>query len=71
VDSCGLPRSDRERLVSAVRQNHLWCYDIIGSAAAKGHAGFSEYWGGGAMQRAERTHQWYLDNADRLRDALL
>jgi hypothetical protein len=71
VDSCGVPRADRERLVEAVRQNHEWCYDIIGTAAANGHAGFSQYCATGAMERAERTHRWYLDNGDLLRDALL
>ena len=71
VDSCGVTRADRDRLVEAVRQNHEWCYDIIGTAAANGHAGFSQYCATGAMERAERTHQWYLDNEDLLRGALL
>jgi hypothetical protein len=71
VDSYGLDDDDRERLVAAVRDNHEWSYDIVGTAAEHGHAGFSEYWSGGARERAERTRQWYLDNADLLRRALL
>jgi hypothetical protein len=70
VDSYGLPESDREGLVTAVRLNHEWCYDIIGTAAADGHAGFSEYCAGGAMERAGATRQWYLDAAELLREAL-
>jgi hypothetical protein len=35
-----------------------------------GHAGFFEYWAGGAMERAERTNRWYLDNAHLLQEAL-
>jgi Ser/Thr protein kinase RdoA (MazF antagonist) len=70
VDSYGLADADRERLVPAIRQNHEWSYDIVGSAAANGHTAFSEYWTGGAMARAQHTREWYLDNADLLRDAL-
>jgi Phosphotransferase enzyme family len=71
VDSYGLTDADRADLVAAIRQNHEWCYDIVGTAAANGHAGFSDYWGGGARERAERTAQWYLANEHRLRAALL
>jgi Ser/Thr protein kinase RdoA (MazF antagonist) len=70
VDSYGLGEVDRERLVTAVRLNHEWSYDILGTAAANGHAGFTEYLDGGARERAERTRQWYLETADVLRDAL-
>ena len=70
VDSYGLSEVDRERLVSAVLQNHDWCYDVVGTAAADGHTGFSDYWSSGAMERAERTRQWYVSNADLLRAAL-
>ena len=71
ADSYGLDARNRRRLVSAVLHNHLWCYDIVGTAAANGHTGFSEYWAGGAGERAERTRRWYLDNVDLLRRALL
>ena len=71
VDSYGVTDTDRDRMVSAVLQNHEWCYDVVGTAAASGHAGFSHYWAGGAMERAESTRQWYLDNHARLRAALL
>jgi serine/threonine protein kinase len=71
VDSYGLADSDRVRLVSAVLQNHEWSYDIVGIAAANGHAAFSDYWASGAMDRANTTRQWYLDNADALREVLL
>jgi hypothetical protein len=71
VDCYGVTDADRDRLVTAVRLNHDWCYDIVGTAAARGHTGFSEYLSGGALERAERTRQWYLDEGDRLRAVLL
>jgi hypothetical protein len=43
---------------------------IIDRAAADGHTGFSEYWLGGARDRAERTRQWYVDTTDALQEAL-
>jgi hypothetical protein len=70
ADSYGLAGTDRERLVTAVRANHEWCYAIVGTAAANGHAGFAEYCATGAMERAERTREWYLSNGDVLRRAL-
>ncbi|MCW2507472.1 MAG: aminoglycoside phosphotransferase [Modestobacter sp.] len=70
VDSYGLPDADRDDLVTAVRHNHEWSYDIVGTAAANGHAGFSDYLDGGARERAERVREWYLETADVLRDAL-
>ena len=71
VDCYGLAESDRVRLVPAVMQNHEWSYDSVGIAAANGHAAFSDYWTGGGMERAHTTRQWYLDNADVLREVLL
>lgn len=71
ADAYGLDRRDREALVPAILENHGWSYDMVATAAAHGHAGFSGYWAGGAMERAERTREWYIDNADLLRRALL
>jgi hypothetical protein len=71
ADSYGVAREDRPRLVEAIRQNHNWSYDLVGSAAAKGHAGFSDYCASGALDRAAQTYQWYLDNGDVLQSALL
>jgi hypothetical protein len=71
VDSYGLAREDRQRLVGAICQNHNWSYDLMGSAAANGHAGFSDYYASGALDRAAQTYQWYLENRDVLRSALL
>jgi hypothetical protein len=71
VDSYGLGPEDRQRLVDAVRQNHNWSYDLMSSAAANGHAGFSDYYASGALDRAAQTYQWYLDSGDLLRSALL
>ena len=70
VDSYGLNEDERDAVVPAVLENHLWCYDIVGTAAAHGHVGFAEYWAGGAMDRAEKTHQWYRENFQLLRGAL-
>ncbi|SNR69198.1 phosphotransferase [Blastococcus mobilis] len=70
VDAYGPTDAEREALVDAIRRNHEWSYDIVGTAAAHGHAGFVDYWGGGARERAAGTYQWYLDNEELLRDAL-
>ena len=67
----GLPREDRLRLVEAIRHNHNRSYDLVSSAAADGHAGFAGYCATGALERAARTHQWYLDNVHVLRSAVL
>ena len=69
VDTYGLDAAGRDQLLSAVRHNHEWSYEIIDTAAANGHAAFAEYWAG-ARGRADRTRRWYLDSADVLRDAL-
>jgi hypothetical protein len=71
VDSYGLAHRDRQRLVEAIRQNHNRSYDLVGSAAANGHAGFSDYCASGALERAAQTYQWYLDNDHVLCSALL
>jgi len=70
VDSYGLTEADRVRLVTAVQQNHEWCYDVMGTAAAHGHAGFSEYLDGGARDRADRVRTWYVEAAGLLAEAL-
>ena len=70
ADAYGLTGADRDQLVAAVLANHDWSYDIISTAAAEGHAAFSDYWAQGAMARARETRQWYLENSDRLRRAL-
>jgi hypothetical protein len=70
VDAYGPSGAEREGIVDAVRCNHEWSYDIVGTAAAHGHAGFADYWGSGARERAARTYEWYLDNDELLRDAL-
>jgi Ser/Thr protein kinase RdoA (MazF antagonist) len=71
VDSYGLAREDRHRLVEAIRQNHNRSYDLVSSAVANGHAGFADYCASGALVRAAQTHQWYLDNGHGLQNALL
>jgi hypothetical protein len=70
ADAYGLSDEDRARLVHAVLHNHDRSYDVVGTAAANGHAAFSDYWTSGAMVRARETRQWYLDNAELLREAL-
>jgi hypothetical protein len=71
VDSYRLSEADRIRFVSAVLQNHEWSYDIVGVAAAAGHAAFTDYWANGAMERAHATRQWYIDNAEALQEVVL
>jgi hypothetical protein len=70
VDSYGLTDADRATLVDAVRANHEWCYDVMGTAAANGHPGFSEYLDGGAGERAEQVREWYAEATDVLAAAL-
>ncbi len=70
VDSYRLPDPDRVRIVDAVAHNHTWCYDIVASSAAGGHAAFAEYWDAAQSDRADRSYQWYLENASRLQAAL-
>src|SRR3954447_13223469 len=70
ADSYGLTDRDREELVTAVRLNHEWSYAIVGTGAAQGHDGFTDYWVGGAMQRAADTGEWYVDTSHLLREAL-
>jgi hypothetical protein len=70
ADVYGLDDADRDRLVPAVLANHDWSYDVVGTAAANGHAAFSDYWTSGAMDRARETREWYLENAVLLREAL-
>jgi hypothetical protein len=70
VDSYGLSGADRALLVDAVLANHDWCYDVVGTAAANGHAAFSDYWSSGAMDRAHATRQWYVEDADVLQEAV-
>ncbi|MBM7808263.1 hypothetical protein JOD57_004100 [Geodermatophilus bullaregiensis] len=70
ADGYGLTDADRDRMAAAVLANHEWCYDVIGTAVANGHAAFSRYWTSGTMARAQETRQWYLDHADVLRAAL-
>jgi hypothetical protein len=71
VNNYGLPDAERKELITAVRLNHEWSYDIIATAAARGHDAFADYWGGGAMQRAADTHEWYVQKADLLREVLM
>ena len=71
ADSYGLSAPDRAHLVQAVLQNHDWSYDVIGTAAANGHAAFADYLATGAGERARDTRQWYLDNADVLHRAVV
>jgi Ser/Thr protein kinase RdoA (MazF antagonist) len=71
VDSYGLPEADRKALITAVRLNHEWSYDIVGTAAAHGHGGFADYWTGAAMQRAADTCAWYVENSGLLHETLV
>jgi Phosphotransferase enzyme family len=64
ADGYGLDDDERHEVVAAIRANHEWCYDVMGTAAANGHAGFSEYLVGGAGQRADRIREWYVESAD-------
>lgn len=70
VRAYGPTGADAASLVGAVRANHDWLYDIVGTAAVAGHPGYSEYWTAAAAARAERTHRWLSDNDGVLRAAL-
>jgi hypothetical protein len=70
ADGYGLDDDERHEVVPAIRANHEWCYDVMGRAAANGHAGFSEYLVGGAGKRADQIREWYAESADVLAAAL-
>jgi Ser/Thr protein kinase RdoA (MazF antagonist) len=69
VEACQLAEADRNQLVEAVRENHLWCYQTIQAGAEAGEAGYRAYWLE-TQPRADRTYMWYVDNADALRSAI-
>ena len=70
VDAYGLVGTDRALMVDAVIHNHDWLYDVVRQGAEHGNPGFAAYWWGSAAARAGRTRQWYLRNAQLLREVL-
>jgi len=70
VDAYGPTEVDRERMVSAVRHHHSWCYDIVRSSVDRGHTAFTKHWAGGGSARAERTEQFYRMSELLMRAAL-
>jgi hypothetical protein len=70
VDAYHLSQAERNRLIDAVRQNHLWSYRTIQVGAEAGEAGYQEYWLA-SQNRADRAYAWYVDNADALQLAIL
>jgi thiamine kinase-like enzyme len=70
VEAYRLSEPDRQRLVDAVRQNHLWCYRTIQAGAEAGENGYRDYWAA-TRSRADRTFDWYVHSADALHAAVL
>jgi len=70
LDAYQLSRTDRSRLLDAVRRNHRWSYQTIQAGAEAGEAGYREYWSA-TRDRAERAYAWYGDNAGAIHDAIL
>lgn len=60
---------DPERLVDAVRLNHLRMYRLIEEGGQAGNVGFAAYWQEAAV-RVDATTRWYAEQADRLVEAL-
>jgi len=70
VDSYGVNDADRPSVVEAVQQNYNWFRDLIQGKAAKGHAGFTEYWHAKIKEGAEDYSPWYKENQAALLAAL-
>ena len=70
ADAYGLTADERVRVVEAMPHAHDWCYDIVRTAVAGGHATFGGMWRGGGRMRAERTHGWLMSHAGEMRAAL-
>src|SRR4051794_37070674 len=70
VDACGLPRTERERVVDAAVHTHDWAYDIVRAALDRGHPSFHHHWREGGRLRADRTRRWIVANREAMRRAL-
>jgi len=70
ADAYGLTAEERTRVVDAMPRAHDWCYDIVRTAVAGGHAAFGALWRGGGRTQADRTNGWLASHADEMRAAL-
>ena len=70
ADAYGLDDEQRAEVVAAMVHAHDWCYDIVRTAVAGGHATFDAIWRGGGRVRAERTHRWLAAHTPEMRAAL-
>lgn len=71
ADSYGLEGEDRARLVEAAAVNHVWCMDYVRRGAEDGHRWFRQRWTGGEADLTDRTNQWFADQDEALRAAVL
>jgi hypothetical protein len=71
ADAYGLTEADRLRLVDAAAENHIWCMDYVRRGAETGHPWFHQRWTTGESELTDRTNQWFKDEAQALRQALL
>ncbi|MEV5963365.1 phosphotransferase [Kribbella sp. NPDC051952] len=71
ADAYGMTESDRLRLVDAAAENHVWCMDYVRRGAETGHPWFHQRWTTGESELTDRTNQWFKDEAQTLRQALL
>jgi phosphotransferase family enzyme len=70
VDSYGMRRRDRERVVDAMVHTHDWCYGVVRTAVAAGHEQFGRMWLAGGAARAVRTRRWIATHGPAMRAAL-
>ena len=70
VDSYGVDAADRQRLVTAVQENHLWFSRLIARYVETGHVAFTDYAQSDARMQAEEYRRWLADTAPAIRDAL-
>lgn len=70
ADAYRLPTAERERLVTAARDTHGWCYDIVRAGAQRGQAGYALYWTPAAQDRDQRGRRWFDHAADALGEVL-
>jgi hypothetical protein len=71
VDAYGLAGDERELVAQALQPNHTWCYDNVRRHAEAGHRGFATFWRGGGAGLSERVQEWFDQNLQAIREALL
>jgi hypothetical protein len=70
ADAYGLDTVRRSRLPEAIRDCHLWCYDIIRAGARAGRPGYAHYWTPMAQAHDARGLAWLTAHLQDMAGAL-